>query len=909
MNECYSVSIEGSADASRDLTRELLGRRATLVMHLAERPEVIHGVIHAVALVGHSGTESEPRATYSIELGPRLWLLKKRRRSRVFQNKRVDEIVKAVLESAHIPMLWTLQGELPVREYCTQYEETDEEFVRRILAEAGILFYFLQPALPPALAEAASLVETLLGALRAIPALGDLLGSLGVGSITGEVMLFADDPTAYYGIGDLPEGLEGLIQAALGRAGSELAAATGPAGAAVTSVVRDLGALGLSAAKTSRTLRYTGASDAVVAGDRDIVRSFSIRHSVESDGAVFTTFDPRRPMSPLTFVAHGDGGATRVASRLRGLVPEQASSLLGSVMPVANTAVGIARDLGANTGAVDGVLDGVGAVAGAPRRSSAEMVVTESHDPFLFPDFAYAESEPRRILDAERRERRLGKGESLCPTLSSGHRFTLEGHPVEWVNREYVVTEVVHEGRAFDGLDSTGAVSVYKNSFACVPSDVLFPPRKPRRRTIQTCLTATVIAPAHDAEIETREMGEIKVRFHWEEGALGTCWIRTMQAWSGVGWGSQFLPRRGMEVVVGFDGGDPDRPIVLGCVYNATHPAPFTLPQNQTKSGIRTQSSPNATGFNELSFEDRHGQERVYVHAERDLDVHVKHDRVSTVLHDDGLLVENEQRLRVYGLQESHFQGGQQIVARGHRSVEVEGTDQHVTRGQHQLSVHGPSHTEINGERRASISGTDSVTVGGDSHRETRGSASELVRRTRTVRVEGRSELSSARTQVIHSDSEIVLHCGDSTLRVAADCIELSAGQIRLAAGGSRITLSSDGITESTDAEWSATGSSAELSGASARVRVDTQATIQGAQVQLRSGGGSATSQKPTERQMTVIELKDERGRPVPRERYRIEFADGTARTGHLDEDGRAELDLDQSGDVVFPDLPEVTQS
>ena len=67
-----------------------------------------------------------------------------------------------------------------------------------------------------------------------------------------------------------------------------------------------------------------------------------------------------------------------------------------------------------------------------------------------------------------------------------------------------------------------------------------------------------------------------------------------MQPWAGAGWGHQFIPRIGTEVVVAFEGGDPDKPLVLGSVYNGTHPA-FPLPNEKTRSGIRTQSSPAAT--------------------------------------------------------------------------------------------------------------------------------------------------------------------------------------------------------------------------------------------------------------------------------------------------------------------------
>ena len=114
-----------------------------------------------------------------------------------------------------------------------------------------------------------------------------------------------------------------------------------------------------------------------------------------------------------------------------------------------------------------------------------------------------------------------------------------------------------------------------------------------------------------------------------------------MQPWAGAAWGHQFIPRVGMEVVVVFEGGDPDKPMVLGSLYNGTHPPPFALPGDKTRSGIRTQSSPGGGGFNELCFEDAAGREQVYLHAQRDLDEVVEQNHT--------LLVRNDELLRVLG--------------------------------------------------------------------------------------------------------------------------------------------------------------------------------------------------------------------------------------------------------------------
>ena len=106
------------------------------------------------------------------------------------------------------------------------------------------------------------------------------------------------------------------------------------------------------------------------------------------------------------------------------------------------------------------------------------------------------------------------------------------------------------------------------------------------------------------------------------------------QSWAGGGYGAMVIPRVGQEVVVEFLEGNPDRPLVTGVVYNANNKVPQTLPDNKTQSGFKTSSSPGNTGSNELRFEDKGGQEEVYLHAERDWRREIKHDEIAKITND-----------------------------------------------------------------------------------------------------------------------------------------------------------------------------------------------------------------------------------------------------------------------------------
>ena len=224
-------------------------------------------------------------------------------------------------------------------------------------------------------------------------------------------------------------------------------------------------------------------------------------------------------------------------------------------------------------------------------------------------------------------------GTSQARQLIPGFRFRLEDHLLDAFNREYLVVSVSHQGR--NNLTTESGPSTYSNSFTVQPHDVPFraPLHTPRPRMYGP-QTAIVSGPQGD-EIHTDEYGRIKVQFHWdrqgEYNDKSSCWMRVAQTWAGNGYGTMFIPRVGMEVVVDFLDGDPDQPIVTGCVYNGVNKVPYALPADATRSTIKTLSSKGGGGTNELRFEDKKGSEEIFVHAERDLQRRVKRNSSESV--------------------------------------------------------------------------------------------------------------------------------------------------------------------------------------------------------------------------------------------------------------------------------------
>ncbi len=230
----------------------------------------------------------------------------------------------------------------------------------------------------------------------------------------------------------------------------------------------------------------------------------------------------------------------------------------------------------------------------------------------------------QRRLRALRKHKRQVHFETNCPDLAPGVLFSLREHPRPELAQQgdkarLLVANAYLEGHA-DGQWNFGGTALLTD-YPYVPDNKTAKPR------IFGMQSAIVVGQAGE-EIHTDEFGRVRVQFHWDrEGQYdehSSCWLPVSQDWAGCGYGSLMLPRVGQEVLVGFYEGDPDRPVVLGRVYNELTKVPYQLPKHQTRSTFKTDSTPNSDGFNELMFEDKQGEELVYLQAERDLQKLVK---------------------------------------------------------------------------------------------------------------------------------------------------------------------------------------------------------------------------------------------------------------------------------------------
>jgi type VI secretion system secreted protein VgrG len=229
------------------------------------------------------------------------------------------------------------------------------------------------------------------------------------------------------------------------------------------------------------------------------------------------------------------------------------------------------------------------------------------------------------------------QGVSNSRQIYTGCKMTLSGFADDSQNIEYLVIGAEYTlGEAEDVPTTDGNIA---DTFICrlhaIPGTVPFQLDEitawPRMHGPQT---AKVVVASGD-EITTDTYGRIKVKFPWDRSSAqddtASCWIRVAQIWAGSSWGGMFIPRVGMEVVVDYLNGNPDRPIIVGCVYNATNMPQNALPDNKTKSDLMTNSSTGGGGYNQLRFEDKKGSEEVYFQAQKDYNKLVKNNETVTV--------------------------------------------------------------------------------------------------------------------------------------------------------------------------------------------------------------------------------------------------------------------------------------
>lgn len=290
-------------------------------------------------------------------------------------------------------------------------------------------------------------------------------------------------------------------------------------------------------------------------------------------------------------------------------------------------------------------------------------------------------------LQAENTPGLVTRGKSWHYGICPAFKFSLTHHFSD--NGGYVLTSVEHAAQQPLDARKASYSFEYENRFTTIPVETNYrPPSVTPRPRIDGVQTAIVVGPEGE-EIYTDKYGRVKAQFHWDR--LGnrdensSCWMRVATFWAGKNWGAIHIPRIGQEVIIDFEEGDVDRPIIVGSVYNAEQMPPFDLPGNKTQSGIVSRSSKggNTGTFNQMRFEDAKGSEQVYLHAEKDLDIIVENnesrkvgnDRTKEVEHDESVTIKHDHKINIHNDDLETVGHNQTILVRGDRSKQVNGDE------------------------------------------------------------------------------------------------------------------------------------------------------------------------------------------------------------------------------------------
>ncbi|MEO7037078.1 MAG: type VI secretion system tip protein TssI/VgrG [Polyangiaceae bacterium] len=279
----------------------------------------------------------------------------------------------------------------------------------------------------------------------------------------------------------------------------------------------------------------------------------------------------------------------------------------------------------------------------------------------------------RLRLEEQQSDYEVARGSGNARGLSTGALFQLTDFPREDQNKEYLITEANYGLRVndYESLDEGNTSQDYRCEFSAIDSRTPFRALRVTRKPVVEGPQTAIVVGDPKYEIWTDEYGRIKLQFHWDRVGksddASSCWVRVAQIWAGSGFGGIHIPRIGQEVVVDFLEGDPDRPIVTGCLYNADNKPPYTLPKNATQSGIKSRSSQSGThdNFNEIRFEDKKGEEELHVQAEKDYTELVKNDRSSDIKHDRSVTIGHNDTLTITGDQLIHIHGNLSMTVDG----------------------------------------------------------------------------------------------------------------------------------------------------------------------------------------------------------------------------------------------------
>ncbi len=830
LSQLYRFEIELGCAATQVEFNGIVGKPAVLSINTDYGTRWFHGLIARFELTG----QQEDRIYFRAELVPSVWLLSHRHGCHIFQNKTVPEIIADVLERGGIPSdRYTLdvQRTYKPRVYCVKYRETDLNFICRLMEEEGIRYYFQQTA------EAHTLIMTDGPATAYTP-------------ITG-------DPKLPY---QIPTGL---------RVEEEHVFAY-----RLSQSVRSGAVVLNDFFFENPKLNLEGASDCGRDTDLEFF-DFPGEYSEQSTGVELATLRAEEFEAGRT-IGVGQSNSPRMCAGLKFELTEHPNGVDGEYLITSVCHEGKQSTAQTSTAQLgrSGLLDA--------NVQSSLLAARQDQD-----------SNIRNLAEALLQIiSRMKSGDA-----TANRALTNWLYHAGQVSRDQGSTALATGGspvgamalpNLLDDLAQAGIVEhdapVYQCRFECIPAAITYRPARvtpwPQMRGTQT---ARVVGPQSE-EIYTDEYGRIKVQFSWDRQGKhdenSSCWIRVSQSMAGGGYGSLFLPRVGQEVVVDFLEGNPDEPLVVGRVYNADHMPPYKLPDEKTKSVIKSHTSKGGGGNNEIRFEDLKDKEQLFIQAQRQMDTRVKANHYHTV----GASYE----LHVGSDKGDEAVGEYRQLIKEHKQVHVEGELRtHVAKDESRT---------IDGMVSLKVGGTCSVDVGRDMVEKFGAAHKHEVAMNYALKALGVK---------IEGSTGIELKCGGSSIVLTPGAIFISAPLVNINSGSgppvSPVTAqatSPTAVEDPEEADKSDPGKDTSYTGGQ-------EIPPAVATTEVPGGEFEPTETEETETTWIAIELVDEFGDPIPGQKYEITTPDGVIKKGTTDANGKAKVSGIDPGEceIKFPEL------
>jgi type VI secretion system secreted protein VgrG len=733
ISQLFSFHLDAIADIKTPISFDgLLGQKVTACLQL---PDASYRYFNGIVIRVTEGGRDNLFTDYGLEIVPQFWLLTKKTHSRMFKQMTVPDILKAVLAGLNVS--YKIQGTFEPRNYCVQYRETDFNFASRLMAEEGIYYYFEHSD-------------------------GD------------HQMVVANTPASH----------------------APLA--------------------------TGSSIIFEGMDGGTRSEDR--IYSWTKTQELRAGKTVLWDYNFELP--------HKNLDATTI---IQSSVP--VGTMTHNLQAGNNDTLELFDFPGNYAQRFDGVDPGGGQTPANLQKIFADNTRTAGIR-----------------MEEEAFSSIVIQGRSGCRQMNSGHKFTFTRHPN--ANGDYVLHSVSHAVR-LDSYRTNDSDFDYSNTFSAFPFELPFRPPWTNNRQSVVCgnqsaaanpgaggtqfaagnpnavdtqsaaanpnaggiqsgagnpnvggsdccvdkaaiwgtQTATVVGNAGE-EISADIYGRVKVQFAWDQAADMSRWARVMQPTAGNRWGTSFWPRVGQEVVVAFEHGNPDYPIILGSVYGPAQPPPYLgggpdpKHSNDPKvSGFKSCSTTGGGGYNELRFDDTKGSEEVFIHAQRNLDVRVENDAMVNIGNDLNLTVGGQSAGVKKGNKNEEIYQNEEVKIHKDR-VEWIGGCMYQRIGGIDGGV-GDQYVDIGSNRKQSIDKDDGLLVGGSRTSVIARNESLTVGVDRNIFVSGKNVLHAVGELHLQSDTKLIIDAPHISIVVGGSFVDITPTSVSIV--GAMVNINSGG--------------------------------------------------------------------------------------------------------------------